>query len=168
MTNFENWLENRTPEKQSTALLILGHYEDDSFTFDHTQFVGPRSMQKTLKLPSLAIIDACGAAAPGADLFVKTLNDAGFEAIVATTTTVKPIMAGQYFNILAKQLENRRLEGDYTISKAHFDAIQELEKSDAWTDCLTLWTKSPHLFTPWQRRSKTLHNSKRPSTPLTT
>jgi hypothetical protein len=127
--DFQKWIGSPAPENKSTALLLLGHYEDDSFTFDHSQFLAPSEIQKSFKLPSVAIIDACAAAAPGADRFVKYLNQAGFQSIVATTTTVKPIMAGQYFNLLALQLEQHRGEKDYTISKAHFDAVQELEKA---------------------------------------
>jgi hypothetical protein len=54
------------------------------------------------------------------------MNESGFEAVVATTTTVTPIMAGQYFNLLAKQLGKHKGEAAYTISKAHFDAMHEL------------------------------------------
>jgi hypothetical protein len=127
--DFEKWIGSTAPESKSTALLLLGHYEDDSFTFDHAQFLAPSAIQKPFKLPSIAIIDACAAAAPGADLFVRYLNEAGFQAIVATTTTVKPIMAGQYFDLLARQLEEHKKEKDYTISKAHFDAVRALEST---------------------------------------
>ena len=47
--------------------------------------------------------------------------------MIATTTTVSPVMAGQYFNLLAKALEKHNGQKDYTISKAHFDAVHELE-----------------------------------------
>ena len=128
ISDFESWISSPAPETKSTALLLLGHYEDDSFTFDHTQFLAPSAIQKSFKLPSIAIVDACAAAAPGADKFVKYLNGAGFQAIVATTTTVKPVMAGQYFDLLARQLEKHKGEKEYTVSKAHFDAVQDLEK----------------------------------------
>jgi hypothetical protein len=128
---FESWIGDPTPEKQSTALLILGHYEDESFTFDHKVFVASSAIAKPFQLPSLAILDACGAAAPGADGFIKMLNMAGFQAVVATTTTVIPVMAGQYFNLLAKELENHQGKTDYTISKAHFDAVRALKLTRA-------------------------------------
>jgi hypothetical protein len=128
---FESWIGDPTPEKQSTALLILGHYVDDSFTFDHKVFVAQSAIAKPFQIPSLAILDACGAAAPGADGFIKMLNTAGFQAIVATTTTVAPVMAGQYFNLLAKELEKHKAETDYTISKAHFDAVRALRAAQA-------------------------------------
>ena len=124
---FETWVGTNTIETQSTALLILTHYENESLTFDHKEFVSPSAIIKRFQSPSFALIDACAAAAPGADGFVKSLNESGFEAVVATTTTVTPIMAGQYFNLLAKQLEKHKSEADYTISKAHFDAVQELK-----------------------------------------
>jgi hypothetical protein len=124
---FQRWIGDETPEKQSTALLILGHYEDDSITFDHKVFVSPSAIAKHFQVPSVAIIDACAAVAPGADSFVKYLNAAGFQAVVATTTTVTPVMAGQYFNLLAQQLEKHKGETDYTISKANFDTVHALE-----------------------------------------
>src|SRR5207249_386333 len=108
-------------------LLILSHYEDESLTFDHKEFVSPTAIAKLFQVPSVAIVDACAAAAPGADEFVKRLNMAGFQAVVATTTTVAPVMAGQYFSLLAEQLEKHKAEMDYTMSKAHFDAVRALK-----------------------------------------
>lgn len=128
---FETWIGAPTIEKQSTALLILSHYEDESLTFDHKEFVSPSAIIRHFQSPSIAVVDACAAAAPGADGFVKRLNESGFEAVVATTTTVTPIMAGQYFNLLAEQLKNHKGEPDYTISKAHFDAVHELRKAQS-------------------------------------
>ena len=125
---FETWVGTRTIEKRSTALLILSHYENESLTFNHREFVSPSAIVKQFRSPSIAVIDACAASAPGADEFVKRLNEAGFEAIVATTTTVMPVMAGQYFNLLAKELEKHKVEAGYTVSKAHFEAVQALEK----------------------------------------
>jgi hypothetical protein len=57
---FEDWIGMQTPEKQSTALLLLAHYEDDSFSFDHTEFASPGAIAKPFESPSVAIIDACG------------------------------------------------------------------------------------------------------------
>jgi len=124
---FANWIGTQVPEKQPTALLILSHYENDSLTFDHREFVSSRAVAKPFEEPSVAIINACGAAGPGADDFVKILNEAGFEAVVATTSSVQPEMAGQYFNLLAQVLEKHKGESDYTISRAHFDAVRLLE-----------------------------------------
>jgi hypothetical protein len=45
------------------------------------------------------------------------------------TTTAGPVMAGQYFNVLAQQLEKHKNEKTYTLSKPHFGAVQELEKT---------------------------------------
>lgn len=123
---FGTWIGTESIEKQSTALLILSHYENESLTFDHKVFVSPSAIIKRFQSPSFAVVDACAAAGPGADGFVKRLNESGFEAVIATTTTVTPIMAGQYFNLLAKQSEKHKGETDYTISKAHFDAVHEL------------------------------------------
>jgi hypothetical protein len=131
MPKFETWIGAQTIEKQSTALLILSHYENESLTFDHKEFVSPSAIIRQFRSPSIAVIDACAAAAPGADGFVKKLNASGFEAVVATTTTVTPIMAGQYFNLLAKQLQKHKDEANYTISKAHFDAVHELRMAQA-------------------------------------
>jgi Carboxypeptidase regulatory-like domain len=131
MPKFETWIGEPTIEKQSTALLILSHYENDSLTFDHKEFVSPSAIIRQFQSPSIAVVDACAAAAPGADEFVKRLNESGFEAVVATTTTVTPIMAGQYFNLLAKQLVKHKGEADYSISKAHFDAVQELRTAQS-------------------------------------
>lgn len=129
MPKFETWIGTETVEKQSTALLILSHYENESLTFNHKEFVSPSAIVMRFQSPSIAVVDACAAAAPGADEFVKRLNESGFEAVVATTTTVTPIMAGQYFNLLAKQVEKHKGEADYTLSKAHFDAVQALREA---------------------------------------
>jgi hypothetical protein len=128
---FETWIGEQIIEKQSTALLILSHYENESLTFDHKEFLSPSAIVKRFQSPSIAVIDACAASAPGADEFVKRLNLAGFQAIVATTTTVMPVMAGQYFNLLAKQLKVHKGNADYPISKAHFEAVQALEKAQS-------------------------------------
>jgi hypothetical protein len=131
MPKFETWIGEPTVEKRSTALLILSHYENDSLTFDHKEFVSPSAIVRQFQSPSIAVVDACAAAAPGADGFVKKLNESGFEAVIATTTTVTPIMAGQYFNLLAKQLAKHKGEAAYSISKAHFDAVHEMRTAQS-------------------------------------
>lgn len=154
---FETWFGEPTIEKQSTALLILSHYENESLTFDHKEFMSPSGIIRQFRSPSIAVVDACAAAAPGADEFVKRLNESGFEAIVATTTTVTPIMAGQYFNLLAKQLEKHKGESDYTISKAHFDAVQELKaQSDPAVKGTFPYGAKALIYSLWGNGSLTL------------
>jgi hypothetical protein len=72
------------------------------------------------------------AAAPGADNFIKRLNVAGFEAVVATTASVDPIMAGKYFNLLAERLERNKNLPDYSLSRAHFDAVWDLKTKESY------------------------------------
>jgi hypothetical protein len=158
MPKFETWIGEQTVEKQSTALLILSHYENDSLTFDHKEFVSPSAIIRQFQSPSIAVVDACAAAAPGADGFVKRLNESGFEAVVATTTTVTPIMAGQYFNLLAKQLGKHKGEADYSISKAHFDAVHELRtaQSSPGTPAASPYGAKALIYSLWGNGSLSL------------
>ena len=126
---YADWIGSAKPEESNpTALLLLSHYENQSLTFDHTKYISSLAVSKPFAQPSIAIINACGAAAPGADALVQSLNSVGFQTVVATTTTVSPIMAGKYFNLLAQVLEDNRNVPDYTISRAHFDAVQRLKE----------------------------------------
>jgi hypothetical protein len=51
---------------------------------------------------------------------------------VATTTSVDPIMAGKYFNLLAERLETNKNLPDYSLSKAHFDAVRDLKTKESY------------------------------------
>jgi hypothetical protein len=87
------------------------------------------SVERKFQSPSIAIVNACGAAAAGAASFINQLHLAGFEAIVGTALTVDPVMAGQYVHELVGALRARGEARNYTLSAAHDDAVRSLMKT---------------------------------------
>ena len=131
LKKYADWIgqtEPKSKEPEPTALLLLSHYENQSLTWDRSSYFSAFAIHKSFAQPSVAVINSCGAAAPGEDSLLRKLNEFGFQTVVATTTKVHPIMAGKYFNLLAQALKLNRNTPAYTVSRAHFDAVQQLKK----------------------------------------
>ena len=76
--------------------------------------------------PSLAILDACGGAGPGAYQFVQKFSAQGASAIIAPVTDVDPRLAGLYMELLAGILAKHKGEAGYRLSHAHLETVQKL------------------------------------------
>ena len=85
-------------------------------------------MQRSFTSPSIAILNACGTAKPGALDVVRQINEKGITSIIATSTTVDATMAGHFAALLSKKLRDNAAKPEYTIGWAKFDAVNELSR----------------------------------------
>lgn len=131
---FRDWLESDPDDdvvgKEGSAILILGHHENNTLYFDgglKDPSLTPYAIDRQFASPTLAIINACGSAAPGAVDFVTGFNRSGAASVLATSTTVNARMAGRFMATLAGKL--RSLPGDEPppIGDAVFETQQELK-----------------------------------------
>ena len=84
--------------------------------------------------PSVAILNGCGTARPGAANFIRQLNLHGIQAAVATVTEVDGTTAGVFMDCFAGAIEQTRISGADTIalSAAYGEAVQcAYEKREA-------------------------------------
>ena len=134
LSKFGDWLGQRTSDHQSTAVFILSHHDTNKLVFDpdsEVPAVFSTSIERRFAVPSLAIINACGTAEPGAFDFVRELNRAGVNSIIATNTEVDGAMAGLFASILMELLHEHANDPNYTLDLAKFDAVNALSKSPA-------------------------------------
>jgi lipid-binding SYLF domain-containing protein len=124
--DFRSWIRDRShSEDRPTVLLTLSHYFTGGIGFNQADWVGPDAIHRPFTQPSVALIEGCDGAEPNADGFLQGLNMVGFQAIITTTGPVKPYMAGQYFKLLNEMLDRNP---NYTLSRAHFEAVKALEQ----------------------------------------
>ncbi len=77
-------------------------------------------------MPSVAIIDACGTANPGAFEFVREFNSHGVNAVVASSVDINGRMGGVFLGMLADALDRNKSDLSYTLDRAVFDAATKL------------------------------------------
>jgi hypothetical protein len=127
LQKFGDWIsDDNASERKPLALLMLGHYSNKSFSFTGVGGITGLSIARSFRSPSIAIVNACGTAAPVEDSFIFALNLAGFKTIVGTSLAVDPVMAGQYVRLLGDTLRAHARERDYTVSLAHDDVVRSL------------------------------------------
>lgn len=135
MRAFRNWLEpGEATEPSSGVLLILSHHERNQLYLDpnlRTPLVTSGTVRREFVSPSLAIINACGAASPGADDWILELNLRGVPAIIATSTTVDAQMAGRFMALMAENLTTDGEEGRRTLGWVVHEARLALSRSPA-------------------------------------
>jgi hypothetical protein len=78
---------------------------------------------KSFGNPSVAIIDACGTANPGAFEFVKDFNNHGVYTVVASSVEVDARMGGDFLATLVNAIDHHSSEQRYMLDQAVFDAI---------------------------------------------
>jgi hypothetical protein len=127
---FANWIAPSTRKiEASSALVIVSHHENDQLFFDgshKTPSVLSENITRVFEAPSVAIINACGTAAPGAFDFVKKLNEHGVNAVIATATTVNSKMSGHFLSVLMELMQDHSSDPRYTLRRARFDAVKRL------------------------------------------
>lgn len=128
MGPFRSWLRQGGGTAESEALLILSHHDSNRLYFDPSDTVESVSVQRPFLVPSIAIINACGTAKPGALEFVREFNDHGMSAEVATASEVEPRMAGLFAASLIRHLQDHAAETDYGVARARFDAVVEVSQ----------------------------------------
>jgi hypothetical protein len=125
---FRDWIWTATRDPRNAALVILSHYGSDKgigrVAFGSNEYVTSDDVQREFLQPSIAILNGCGTGQPGAEDFMNTLNDHGFDAIIATRHSVSNDMAVDFFDCLSHFLPNPTSTPTTTLSAASFDAVQ--------------------------------------------
>ena len=133
VAGFDGWIGQRAESAQSTALVTLSHHSSGKLCFSDPacsrgESIKEANIWRGFPLPSLAVINACGTAAPGASEFVRHLNSRGIQTVIATSATVDGEMAGNFLQLLMDQLR-ASTNPLYTVSDAKFDAVKVLGKT---------------------------------------
>src|SRR5207249_1222571 len=94
---FGKWIkgDKALPPDPSTALLVLSHHDKNALFFDADKEVPSilsTNITRRFGAPSVAIVNACGTARPGAFDVVKQLNRRGVNSIIATSVSVNAEM----------------------------------------------------------------------------
>jgi hypothetical protein len=107
--------------------LILSHHENNSLYFDQDRSaIFATNVKRHFAIPSLAIIDACGTANPGAFEFIREFNLHGMNAAIASSVDVNGRMGGVFLRLLTDALARNRADESYSLDRAVFDAIKAL------------------------------------------
>ena len=135
MADVGRWMgkENNVSEPTTVLSIISHHTSAGSIHFTNARNDYPlRASEIALQFssPSIAILNGCGTGTAGSEEFVRVLNSHGFEAIVATNTTISGKMAAHYLNCLAKQIDEHS-QSPLTIREAHYGALRCLYHGDA-------------------------------------
>jgi hypothetical protein len=93
------------------------------------QSVHSSNIKRRFDAPSVAIINACGTAKPGALAFVRQLNSQGVGAVIATKTLVDGRMAGLFLSNLFAALRVNETDASYSLARAKFDAVKKLSET---------------------------------------
>lgn len=137
LSDFRTWLANDlpwdehgkpVPPTSGVGIAILSHHEDGAIYFDkiqRTDEIRAASISRVFGAPSIAFVNACGAAAPGAVDFITGFNSQGVPTVIAASTTAEPEMAGEFMRTLLDEFSAH--DGGYTIGEAAFDAHQRLK-----------------------------------------
>lgn len=128
MGPFRAWLRQWGGNAESDALLILSHHDSNRIYFDPSDTVESVSVQRSFSVPSVAVINACGTAKPGALEFVREFNGHGVSAEVATATEVEPRMAGLFASRFVQHLQDNAKDSNYGVARARFDAVVDVSQ----------------------------------------
>lgn len=127
---FGSWLKlGFQPPFENQVVMILSHHDqklNTLFIDQSSSVIFPTNMRRHFANPSVAIIDACGAADPGAFEWVKNFNVNGMNTVIASSIEVDARMGGDFLRLLAEQLNAKPTDNTYTIDQAFFDAIAKL------------------------------------------
>ena len=126
--DLRNYLEDDTEDPREEVLMVLAHHADNRLFFDslaEVPNVTSSTIQRRYDVPSLVIINACGAASPAADGFLREFNEKGVSSIVATITAVDARMAGSFMALLG-DLFNDGAQASYGIGAAVFETVRAL------------------------------------------
>ena len=128
---FDGWLGKRERGKDGLVVLTLSHHARGKLCFSDPSCKGhsvlSADIRRSFPSPSLAVINACGTAQPGASEFIRKLNFSGIETIIATSTAVDGSIAGQFLSKFLYVLHDNT-DPAYTIGHAKFDTVAGLRK----------------------------------------
>jgi hypothetical protein len=131
--DFRLWLEADSQpleEEDAVGVIILSHHDNNRLYFNEdskTPSISSATIYRQFRSPSLVIINACGAASPGAADFVGSFNLNGVPTVVASSTTVDAAMAGDFMNLLAGEILSNHDSPGFNVGLAVFEAVQQLK-----------------------------------------
>jgi hypothetical protein len=124
---FKNWVspdQTKDANPENYAVMILSHHDSNSLFLDRSiSSIFAPVVAKSFGNPSVAIIDACGTANPGAFEFVKDFNNHGVYTVVASSVEVDARMGGDFLATLVNAIDHHSSEQRYMLDQAVFDAI---------------------------------------------
>jgi tripartite-type tricarboxylate transporter receptor subunit TctC len=128
MQEFFTWA-NTGDIEQPTVLSILSHHERDHIRFANDFLVPAASLGRSFApRPTIAILNGCstGTQGAGATGFIRSLNQLGVQAVIATVSEVEGAMAGDFLECFARQAESAPVKGR-VLSEAFSGALACLE-----------------------------------------
>ncbi len=109
-------------------VLIFSHHDDNAISFNPgTDDIYP-GFSRRFFVPSVAILNACSTANPGAFNFVNRFNDQGVYTVIASSTEIHPIIGGTFIKILADKLGQHAGDNSYKLDHAMFDTLLQLSQ----------------------------------------
>jgi hypothetical protein len=128
LINFGVWLSQGEVENNPLCIMILSHHTKDMIFFDRSDSptVTATQITKRFSVPSVVILNGCGTGGPGAVEFVRQFSKRGMEAIIATSSEVDPVMAGDFLNCLYEALEKCTASQNCDIGTVYFMATHLL------------------------------------------
>jgi hypothetical protein len=128
--NFRHFLNGEGPD--ADAVLMLSHHSSEiGLYFDESDFdpaIITSDIGRTFNDNSIAILGACGTAAPVGSEFITQFNKMGIRSVIATTTAVEPSMTGRFLTLFLNSF-NSTSETN-TIGQARFQAIRKLSQEE--------------------------------------
>ncbi len=125
---FRDWLTNDNVQASSDAIFVLSHHDTNRIFFDPGNTIESVSVQRHFFVPTFAMLDGCGTAAPGAIEFVREFNKRGVTAEIAAATQIDPTMAGLFAATFIKKFQDNSTDRSYSVARALFDATLEISK----------------------------------------
>jgi hypothetical protein len=141
MRQLAGWLDS--PEKETergVVVAVLSHHDRDKLYFYALTSplddpLTPSEVNRQFLKPSLAILNGCGTAGPGAVEMVRRFNRRGMVTILGTSTEVDGSMAGAFLRLLAEELAPGKAAATQpTISQAYFQVLKRLRETKPLTD----------------------------------
>jgi hypothetical protein len=128
---FREWLTKPIEDGTPTALFVLAHHDSGGLYITPSPRFVATEIRREFTTPALAVINACGDAAPGASQVVQSLNRNGVSAVIGTALKVEPYLAGDFFATLGKVIEEKQQKTGYPIGLAFFEAVRQLSKMES-------------------------------------
>ncbi len=126
MDEFIDWAEERVSETEPLSIFILAHQAGNSLYFEENPRLGPNSILRRFKTPSVAFVNGCETGAPGTSAIVQRLNKRGVSAVIATAGKVDRLLAGDFFSVLGHYLTTKPSGQEYSLGAAHFLTLNDL------------------------------------------
>jgi len=127
---FGEWLASGK-ETSGAAIVLLAHHAADRLWFQTREPISASLVGHSFAAPTVAILDGCGTGGSAANEFARKLSLNGVDAMVVTNTDIKDDLAGDYLNMLHKELEASQSRPGFDLAYAHFQTLRRLrvEKS---------------------------------------